>query len=251
MSYGLEVVNKNGILQFSTETQALYSKILSGSVSVGARANLASETKVTVNQSTAINNIISGLSGDDLIIAFRPTTNRTLYGRLESNTAGIFSFYNLSFSSATIQYCIFVKSPEYSAPTGEYGLNVFDTDGTTLKYSSVYPPASVETVLTVNLATASSVSYDFDTTAGLGKPWALITSGQGVTYGNQFNFEPDQSGSGIGEWQVNGLSWGTSTFTSQPIEFFDNNITQSSFYDKVGATYTSAKVVLLRGYDYT
>jgi hypothetical protein len=246
--HGIEVLNRNGLIQFSTEAQSLYAKLIDGSVTIGARANQASETAVNVNVTTAINNIISGLSGSDVIVAFRPTAAGTVYGRLNSSTVGRFSFYNLSFSSVTVEYCVFVKAEKYTTFSG-HGINVFESDGTTLKYSTNYPPASIETILSLNLATASTVSYTYDDSVGY--PWALITSGQGVTFGNQFAFEPDQSGFGVGEWQVNGITWTNTVIKSEPIEFLDNNITQASFYDKVGATYTSAKLVVLRGYDYT
>ena len=247
--HGIEVLNRNGLIQFSTEAQSLYAKLIDGSVTIGARANQASETVVTVNVTTAINNIISGLSGSDVIVAFRPTTPAsTVYGRLNSNTVGIFSFYNLSFSSVTVEYCVFVKAEKYTTFSG-HGINVFESDGTTLKYSTNYPPASIETILSLNLATAGTVSYTYDDSVGY--PWALITSGQGVTFGNQYNFEPNFGGTGIGEWQVNGITWTNSVIKSEPIEFFDNNMTFTSFYSKVGATYNSAKLVVLRGYNYT
>ena len=253
MSYGLKVLNESGLVQFSTETSTkpLYSKIVSGTISINARADLSSETFTTIAAGTAIGNIISGLSQSDLILAYRPTSNSTLYARVLSSM-GSYRIYNISFSAVDVQYCIFVKSNEYTAPNSGYGLNVFDTDGSTLKYSSEYAPASVETVLTVDLSNfASSTSYTYDSSTGLGRPWALATSGQGVTYSNGYNFEADQSGSGIGEWYVNGIEWTNTQIRSTAVEFINNNITQSSFFDKVGATYDEAKLVVLRGYDYT
>ena len=249
MSYGIETQNQNGIIQFSTETAGLYVQIVRSSVSISGGSSSFPGSAI-VNASTAINAVQSGLAQEDLFYCIRPSgSHNGLYAQVLSSLGGL-KIYNASSSTETVHYCVFVKVSELTTPTSGYGINVFTETGG-LKYTSEFSPLSVETVLTVDLSDHSnSASFTYDTSTGLGLPWALVTSGQGVAYQNGFSWEPTGGTTGIGEWQLNVIQWTSTQIRSVSKEYFDNNITLSTFYTRVGADYEEAKLVVLRGYDY-
>lgn len=248
MSYGIETLNENGIIQFSTETPALYTKVTSGSTTLSA----ASPSTGNITTSLVSPTIPASIADTDLIWAYRPTSNIDgIYARPVGGKN--FRIYNLDTVAVTVEYCVFTKSGEQTVPTSGYGLNVFDASSNLL-FSSDYPPASVETVLTLNLSSAAnSVSYTYDNSAGLGKPWVLATAGHGAIFGNAYNWEPLEGGFELGdaEYTLASIFWTSTTVgQGQGESFFEEGITISSFYNLVGVTYTTSKVVVLRGYAY-
>lgn len=248
MAYGIETLNENGIIQFSTQVTPLYTRVVSGSTTLSA----ASPSTGDITTSLVAPSIPSGIADSDLIWAYRPTSSVDgIYARPVGGKK--LRIYNLDVGAVTVEYCAFADANKRTIPSSGYGLNVFDSSQDLL-YSSEYPPASIETVLTLNLTSAAnSVSYTFDSGAGLGRPWVLATAGHGAIFGNAYNWEPLEGGQNLGdaEYTLASIFWTSTTVgQGQGESFFEDGITISDFYNQVGVTYNTSKVVVLRGYAY-
>lgn len=248
MAYGVEVQNQNGIIQFSTETAGLYTRLLSGSVTVAA-GDLYGPSNALINVSASIP---AGVTNEDVLFAFRSTSGAIGYA-LSVGDAGYYRIYNSDTGSNTYEYCVFMKSSEQTTPSSGYGLNVFDTDGTTLKFSSEYPPLSVETVLDIDLtSTGADVDYSHDTSSGLGLPWVLASASMGSHYQGTYSWEELENGDGTGdgEYEYLVVFWGTTVTTIGAYSRLVDGVTEPDFYNTIGAEYNDGKVVILRGYNY-
>lgn len=146
MAYGINVYNASGDLQFSTE---------------GSMSCMAARTSGTVNATTAGGSYqtYGWYSGQVSGLGYNPSTNGCMI-MVTPNTPstatyrawGVPSsdgFFIYSSSAITYKYKIF-ESADVFVSTSGYGVNVWDTNGTTLIYSSNGDGSKIESVYGVS-----------------------------------------------------------------------------------------------------
>lgn len=240
MAYGIEIRNSSNFIQFSTEINANYGLSNSGSFTSAGRTGSAGNEEPTATTIT-----VSGVSAaSDMIVAFQPdtATGDGIYGKMNT-VAGRFTIY--SDYNGTIYWRAYKKSNILTVPTSGFGINVLNSAGTGLLFSSNYPPAPFATILTVNLGTSSVVTYNHSDSA---LPWALI-AGMDLIAEESF-WEDNEDGDNLGSGQIAylGVAWNSST-QLQTIDVVSefSGILESAF-DGHGFLGASKKIGILRGY---
>lgn len=153
MSYGLKVLSTNGTVQIDSDSsnKVIYQLSSTGTVSIPSRASLglgydssnycfASKTDSSINSNYSLIFVKpSSTPVGQSTFAEPGTGSFTLYSSLESTSYKYYVFNPTASGTTNI-----VTAPS----TGDYGLVVYDTDGTTLKYSSAVSALRVKDVIT-------------------------------------------------------------------------------------------------------
>ena len=132
MAYGLETFNANGVCQFSTAASSL--------VKVGT-ASVTSWTQQTAGHYRATVTIPTGTTKADLLIFAQPASSvstgvMTMWTQGGPNSTQIYLWSNTN-KAITV---MFAAAPEFKTlETSDYGVEVYDSTGTDIIFSSNTP----------------------------------------------------------------------------------------------------------------